>query len=81
MAVKVLDKTKLMQGRRRQMAQMEIDVMRSIQVAKKNKTDGENNCEIFAVYEDKKRVSLILNTFLGLHGHGKMWIKNPIQVL
>lgn len=57
-AVKVLDKKKLMHGRRRQMAQMEIDVMRGLQVAKKKSTDGENNCEILSVYEDKKRVSL-----------------------
>ena len=56
-AVKVLDKSKLMQGRRRQMAQMEIDVMRDLMVARKAKTDGENLCEILAVHEDKKRVS------------------------
>lgn len=56
-AVKVLDKQKLKQGRRREMAQMEIDVMRDLMVSRRNKTEGENLCEILAVYEDKKRVS------------------------
>jgi hypothetical protein len=59
-AVKVLDKQKLMQGRRRQMAQMEIDVMRGLMVAKKTRTDGENLCEILDVHEDKKRVRNVL---------------------
>lgn len=55
-AIKVLDKEKLSQGKRREMAQMEIDVMRDLMVRRKRKSDGENLCEIYSVYEDHKRV-------------------------
>ena len=36
---------------------MEIDVMRDLMVSKRDRTEGENLCEIHTVYEDKKRVS------------------------
>lgn len=56
LAIKVLEKDKMMQGRRREMAQMEIDVMRDLMVRRKTKTDALNLCEFYSLYEDSKRV-------------------------
>lgn len=64
-AIKVIDKSKLSNEKRRLMAQMEIDAMKVLQEARKSKIDGENICELLAVLEDSKRVRFILNNKLG----------------
>lgn len=75
LAIKVLEKDKMMQGKRREMAQMEIDVMRDLMVKRKSKDDAINLCELYRLYEDKKRVISELLT-LGFHGDGALWIQN-----
>ena len=82
LAIKVLEKEKMSQGKRREMAQLEIDVMREMMLKRKNKEDAANLCELYALYEDKKRVSQgCLELTLGLYGDGKMWVEDPEQAL
>lgn len=75
LAIKVLEKDKMMQGKRREMAQMEIEVMRDLMIKRKTKEDAINLCELYKLYEDKKRV-IFLNLTLGLHGNGEVRVKN-----